>query len=116
MAYRSNRLAEELKNEISRIVNQELRDPRVGFVTITTVKVSPDLKYARIYFSVLGSEDEKKATLEALSSAAGFIRRQIGLRIKLRHVPEMTFYYDDAIEHGDRMMRIFEDIKKELPQ
>ncbi|MBK7599134.1 MAG: 30S ribosome-binding factor RbfA [Acidobacteria bacterium] len=116
MAYRSNRLAEELKNEISRIVNQELRDPRVGFVTITTVKVSPDLKYARIYFSVLGSEDEKKATLEALSSAAGFIRRQIGLRIKLRHVPEMTFSYDDTVEHGDRMMRIFEDIKKELPQ
>lgn len=116
MHHRSNRLAEELKNEISRIVNQELRDPRLGFVTITSVKVSPDLRYARIYFSVLGSADDKTATLDALTGAAGFIRRQIAMRIKLRNVPELTFTYDDTVEQGDRMMQIIEEIKKELPQ
>jgi ribosome-binding factor A len=116
MSYRSNRLAEELKNEISAIISQEVRDPRIGFATITQVKVSPDLRYARVFVSVLGSPEEKKETFDALTSANGFIRRQIALRIKLRYTPELSFAYDESVDRVDRMMQIIEEIKKELPE
>ncbi len=115
MSHRSNRLAEELKHEISAIISQELRDPRIGFATVTLVKVSPDLRYARVFISVFGSPEEKKQAFDALVKAGGFIRRQIGSRIRLRYTPEITFAYDETIEEGDRMMRLIEEIKKELP-
>jgi ribosome-binding factor A len=113
MAHRSHRLAEELKNEISVIIAQEIKDPRVGFATVTEVKVSPDLRYARVLVSVFGSPEEKQETFEALVRATGYIRRLIGARIRLRHTPELIFAYDDSIEHGDRMMRLFDEIHKE---
>jgi ribosome-binding factor A len=116
MSFRSHRLAEELKNEISAIITQELRDPRVGFATVTEVKVSPDLRHARVSISVFGSPEEKQQTLDALASASGFIRRQIGSRIKLRYTPELSFDYDQSVEQGDRMLRLIEEIKKELPE
>jgi ribosome-binding factor A len=116
MAYRQNRLAEELKNEISAIIMQEVRDPRVGFATVTEVKVSPDLRYARVFISVFGSPEEKKQTLDALAKATGFIRRQIGSRIKLRYTPELSFDYDESVEQGDRMMQLIDEIKKEIPE
>jgi ribosome-binding factor A len=116
MSYRSHRLAEEMKNEISAIIARQVRDPRVGFATVTEVRVSPDLRYAKVLVSVLGSPEEKQKTLAALESAAGFIRRQIGARIRLRVTPELTFEYDETIEQGDRMMRLIEEIKKELPE
>jgi ribosome-binding factor A len=116
MAYRSNRLAEELKNEISVIISRELRDPRVGLVTVTGVEVSPDLRYAKTLVSVLGSPDQKQETLRALEKASGFVRRQIGARIRLRYIPEITFDYDDSIEQGDRMLQLITEIKKELPE
>jgi ribosome-binding factor A len=115
MSYRSNRLAEELKNEISAIIMQEVRDPRVGFATVTGVKVSPDLRYARVLISVFGTPEEKKQTLDALTSATGFIRRQISSRIKLRYTPELSFDYDQSVEQGDRMLQLIEEIKKERP-
>lgn len=116
MSYRSHRLTQELKHEISLIIAQEVRDPRIGLLTVTEVEVSPDLRYARIYVSVLGSPEEKKQTLDALASAGSFIRRQVGARIKLRHTPELTFAYDESIEQGDRMMQLIEEIKKEQPE
>ena len=116
MSYRSHRLSEELKNEISAIIAQEIKDPRVGFATVTEVKVSPDLRHARVLVSVLGSPEEKQATFDALIGATGYIRRLIGARVKLRHTPELSFVYDDSIEHGDKMMRLMEEIKKELPE
>src|SRR5262249_22566426 len=116
MSYRSQRLAEELKNEISAIIAQEVRDPRVGFATVTEVKVSPDLRYAKVFVSVFGSLEEKQQTLGALQRATGFIRRQIGARIRLRYTQEITFDYDERIEQGDRMMQMIEEIKKELPE
>ena len=116
MSYRPNRLAGELKNEIGAIISREIRDPRVVFATVTEVKVSPDLRYARVFVSVLGSPEEKKRTFDALTSAAGFIRRQIGSRIRLRHIPELTFAYDETVEQGDRMMKLIDEIKKELPE
>jgi ribosome-binding factor A len=116
MAHRPNRLAEELKNEISAIVSREVRDPRIGFATVTQVKVSPDLRYARIYVSVLGSPEERRQSLDALTGAIGFIRKQIGSRIRLRYTPELSFAYDESVEQGDRMMRLIDEIKKELPE
>ncbi len=116
MSYRSHRLSEELKNEISAIIAQEIKDPRVGFATVTEVKVSPDLRYARVLVSVLGSPEEKQATFDALAGATGYIRRLIGARVKLRHTPELSFVYDDSIEQGDKLMRLMEEIKKEAPE
>ncbi|MGH9846025.1 MAG: 30S ribosome-binding factor RbfA, partial [Blastocatellia bacterium] len=115
MSYRSHRLAEELKSEISAIIAREVRDPRVGFATVTEVKVSPDLRYAKVLVSVFGSPEEKQETLAALVRASGFIRRQVGARIRLRYAPEISFDYDETVEQGDRMMRLIEEIKKELP-
>jgi ribosome-binding factor A len=106
-------LAEELKNEISAIIAQEIKDPRVGFATVTEVKVSPDMRHARVLISVLGSSHEKHETFEALVHATSYIRRLIGARIRLRHTPELSFAYDDSIERGERMNRLFDEIKKE---
>jgi len=116
MSHRSHRLAEELKNEISAIIAQEVKDPRVGFATVTEVEVSPDLRYARVLVSVLGSPQEKQETFDALVRATGYIRRLIGARVRLRRTPELSFVYDDSIEHGDRMMRLFDEIKRESPE
>jgi len=113
MNFRSDRLAEELKNEISSIISQEVRDPRVGFATITEVKVSSDRRYARVYLSVLGKPEERRETLSALDGAGNFIRRRIGARLKLRYTPQLTFTYDESVERGERMTQLFDDLKKE---
>ena len=116
MTHRSQRLAEELKNEISAIIAQEVKDPRVGFATVTEVEVSPDLRHARVLVSVLGSPEEKQEAFEALAGATGYIRRLVGARVRLRHTPELNFVYDDSIERGDHMMRLFDEIKSESPE
>jgi ribosome-binding factor A len=103
-------------NEISAIIAREVRDPRVGFATVTEVKVSPDLRYARVLVSVFGTPEEKHETLVALASAAGFIRRLVGSRIKLRHTPEISFAYDDSVERSDQMMQLFDEIKQQSPE
>ena len=113
MHHRSQRLAEELKNEINTIIAQEIKDPRVGFATVTEVKVSPDLRHARVAVSVLGTPQERQETFEALVHATGYIRRLVGARIRLRHTPELSFAYDDSIERGDQMMRLFNEIETE---
>ena len=115
MAHRAGRLAQQFKQEISAIIARELQDPRVGFATITDVRVSPDLTTARVFVSVLGSPAQQQETVQALNQGAGFVRRLLSARIRLRRHPELTFVYDDSIEKGQRMMQIIEEIKKELP-
>ena len=114
MQYRSNRLAHQLRDEISSIISREIKDPRVGFATITEVRVSPDLKYAKIFFSVLGPQEKKKDTLEALNHASGFVRRQLGSRLRLRQVPEIQFTFDETIEYGAKMDAILDEVGHEL--
>ena len=114
MQYRSDRLAQELRNEVSFIIARELKDPRLGFATITTVKVTPDLKYARILVSVLGTPEKQKATMVALNKATGFVRKQLGSRLKLRQIPELKFEYDDSIEYGAKMDEILNEVGREL--
>lgn len=116
MQYRPNRLAQELKNEISAIITREMPHHNFGFVTITEVKVSPDLRYARVLVSVFGPPDEQKKSLDLLNSEKAFVRQLIAKRFRLRHAPEISFVYDETIEHGDRMLRMIEEVKKELPE
>ncbi|OLN27010.1 30S ribosome-binding factor RbfA [Desulfosporosinus metallidurans] len=108
--HRPNRLAETLKEEISQLIRVELKDPRIGFVTLTSVDVADDLAHAKVYVSVLGTEDEGKASLEALNRAAGFVRSEIGKRIRLRHVPAIDFKYDPSIQHGAHIAKLLRDV------
>ncbi|MBS1791869.1 MAG: 30S ribosome-binding factor RbfA [Acidobacteria bacterium] len=116
MQHRPNRLAHELKNEISSIITREMPHHQFGFLTITEVKVSPDLRYARVFVSVLGSPEEQKRTLDLLNGEKSFVRQLIGKRFRLRHTPEISFVYDETIEHGDRLLQMIEEVKKELPE
>ncbi|MGH9800709.1 MAG: 30S ribosome-binding factor RbfA [Blastocatellia bacterium] len=116
MQYRPNRLAQELKSEISAIISRELPHHNFGFITITEVKVSPDLRYARVLVSVFGPPEEQKKSLDLLNNEKAFIRQLIGKRFRLRHTPEISFVYDETIAHGDRMLRMIEEVKKELPE
>lgn len=108
--HRANRLAESLKEEISQLIRVELKDPRIGFVTLTSVDVAEDLAHAKVYVSVLGTEDEGKASLDALNRAAGFVRSEIGKRIRLRHVPTIVFKYDPSIQHGAHIAKLLRDV------
>jgi ribosome-binding factor A len=115
MQHRPDRVAHELKNEISVIIARELHDPRVGLATVTDAKVSPDLRHARVYVSVYGPPEEQQETLAALNHAAGFIRRAIGSRLRLRRSPEIVFTFDESVEYGDRMERLIAEVNQENP-
>lgn len=110
---RTNRVAEQMKKEIGDIINQKLKDPRVGFVTVTDVDLTNDLQHAKIFVSVLGDEEEKEASLTGLTKASGFIRTEVGKRIRLRKIPEIIFKFDEAHEHGNRIESILRNLNKE---
>lgn len=110
---RQRQVAELLREDISRILREEVRDPRVGFVTVTNVEVTPDLRRARVYVSVLGSHDEQSASLEALEGAARFVRGQLAHGWTLRYLPEIEFCWDPAIERAARVMELLEQVKQE---
>jgi ribosome-binding factor A len=111
---RTSRLNEEIKKIISTIIQNELKDPRIPMITsITHVDVTKDLRYAKVYVSVYGDEEQKSKCIEGLKSASGFIRKEIGGRIKIRYVPELVFELDNSIEHGLHISQILEEIKKE---
>ncbi|WP_026674241.1 30S ribosome-binding factor RbfA [Alkalihalobacterium bogoriense] len=110
---RASRVGEQMKKELSDIIMRELKDPRVKFVTVTGVDVTGDLQQAKVYITVLGSEEEKADTLKGLSKASGFIRSEIGKRIRLRKTPEITFTFDESIEYGNRIEALLADLNKE---
>ncbi len=114
MIDRTNRISEEVRREISEIVQNELKDPRLSRMTsIISVNVTRDLRYAKVYVSVLGSEEEKKNTINGLKSAAGFIRREIGQRIQLRYTPELQFELDNSIERGVYLSKLIDKTLKD---
>ena len=106
---RVNRVAEQMKKELSDIISNRIKDPRVGFVTVTGVDVTGDLQQAKAYITVLGN-DSREATLEGLNKAKGFIRSEIGKRIRLRKTPEISFEIDESIEYGNRINRLLHDL------
>jgi len=110
---RPGRVQEALRQEISRIVHKELKDPRLGFLTITRVELSKDLRYAKVFFSVLGEPKDKRLALKGLNSAKGYIKGLISDRIKLRFTPEIDFRIDDSLEHTQKIYDILDKLKKE---
>jgi ribosome-binding factor A len=110
---RPERLAEQIKEEVSLIIAGEVEDPRVGFVTVTEARVTPDLKHAKIYVSVLGTEKEVKESLAALKHASGFIRTQLGAMLRMKRTPELHFVYDETTETAARIEELLsEEVKK----
>jgi ribosome-binding factor A len=106
MGRRPERLAEEIREEIARMIAFELKDPGVGFVTVTRVELAHDLRYARVYVGIMGDEAERKKSLDALRRAAGFVRRELGRRLRIHHSPEIDFRYDKGIDATDRVARL----------
>ncbi len=113
MVDRINRISEEIRKEVSGIIQNELKDPRLPkFISVTGVNVTKDLRYAKIYISVLGNDEEKKSAVNGLKSAAGFIRREIGHRMQLRYTPEMLFELDNSIEQGAYISKLINETVK----
>jgi ribosome-binding factor A len=110
---RSERLAELILAEISELVVRDLKDPRLGFVTFTRVVLSPDLRHAKVFVSILGSEPEKARTLQGLASATGYIRRHLGRIARLRYTPELTFLIDESMEHGAKIAQLLRQLHAE---
>lgn len=113
MGIRSERVEGQLTKEISKILQEDLKDPRIGFVTITRIDLTGDLRYARIYFSILGDDKAKEESLRGIKSAVGFIRKLIAERMNLRYVPELYFKLDNSIEYSINLEKTFERIKNE---
>jgi ribosome-binding factor A len=112
MENRQRRLGELLKQEISDMVLREIKDPRIGFVSITSVILTADLRHAKVLVSVFGSERERTASLAGLRSATGFIKRELGHRLRLKYVPDITIVYDDSIEQGTRIVSLIDSVVK----
>jgi len=110
---RKDRLADQLKKEIADILLRQVKDPRVGSVTITDAQLTDDLRNAKIFFVEMGREGFDPQTLEGLQNALGFIRRELGKRLQIRRVPEILFRQDETFVQGDRIERLLAEIRKE---
>jgi ribosome-binding factor A len=107
---RVSRVGEQIKKELSQIVQRELKDPRIGFVTVTAVEMSGDLQQAKVYVSIFGQTEEKEQTLIALEKAKGYMRSEIGKRIRLRYIPELSFVSDESLEHSEHINKLLSDV------
>jgi len=99
-------VAEEIREEVAQIIGRELKDPRIGFVTVTRVTLTPDLRTAHVNVGILGDAAQHEKTLDGLRKAAGFMRREVGRRIRMRHTPELVFHYDEGLDATDRVARL----------
>jgi ribosome-binding factor A len=110
---RVGRVGEQIKKEISSIIQSELKDPRIGFITVTGVEITNDLSQAKVFLSVLGTDEQKEETLKALGRSSGYIRSELGKRIRLRKVPELMFRLDASIDYGSKIERLLEQVNGE---
>ena len=108
---RTDRLNEQLKQEISLVVRDEVRDPRVGLATITAVQTSPELDHARVYFTALGDDEERGEILTGLRSASPFIRSQLSRRLHMRRIPELHFELDRVLEEASRIEQLLREVR-----
>ncbi len=116
MTRRTDRINGLLRQEISQLISHELKDPRLlGVVSITQVDTSVDLRHARVFVSVLGSQEEKETVLRGISSAAGFMRRELRERLSLKYIPELSFVLDQSIEEADHILRMMDRLSEEGP-
>lgn len=109
------RLNEQLKRELTALIQFEVRDPRIGMVTITDVEVSPDLYHAKVFFTLLGDADERSTAAEGLRAAAGFLRTEIGRRMHIRRAPELHFTFDATLEHAARIEQLLREARRDAP-
>jgi ribosome-binding factor A len=107
---RPQRLALQIQQEVSVMISRDMKDRRVGFVTVTGVQLTPDLGHARIFISMMGSEGEKKESLEALNHATGWVRHELGQRIRMKFIPEIVFQMDTSQEYGEHIDRLIDEI------
>jgi ribosome-binding factor A len=111
MSQRTERVDELLRQEIGLILAREAKDPRIGFATITEVETTPDLRHARVWVSVIGSESERTETVAALQHAMHFVRRELGTRLRLRRIPELHVRLDDSLERGTRVLHLIQELE-----
>jgi ribosome-binding factor A len=104
------RVDEAVREVLSDVISTHLQDPRVGFVTVTGVKTSPDLRHARVYVSILGDGGEREASLEGLRSAHGYLQSRVAAELRLKHTPSLTFEYDDSVDRGMRITQLIEEV------
>jgi ribosome-binding factor A len=107
---RSERLGHQIRVELAELMAREVKDPRIGFATVTRVELSADLHHAQVFVSVLGSPEEQQSSIEGLSSAGGFLRHEIGHRLALRRVPELVFILDQGLEAGEKIDMLLQKI------
>ena len=108
---RMRRVNEAVREVLSGHIGEDLKDPRIGFVTVTGVETSPDLRHARVYVSVLGSDEEKDAALEGLRSSAGFLQSKVGQELRMKRTPTLTFVHDDSIDTGMRITELLSEVE-----
>ena len=107
---RQRQVADLLRDEISFIIQRGLKDPRIGFASITRVEVSPDIRYATVFISVLGTEEEQSESLVALNNASGFIRHELGPKLSIRNIPNVSFRLDRSMQHAENVQRLLNEI------
>jgi ribosome-binding factor A len=110
--HRQNQLAQVITHELSDLMRLRMKDPRIGFTSITAVEVTKDLSYAKVYVSVMGSPEEQRDTMRALRHAAGFLRHELAQRLTVRHVPELTFQLDESIARGARVIELLNQMSE----
>ena len=113
MSGRTARIDHRIQHELMDILQREMRDPRVGFATVTRVETSKDLGHARVWVSVLGSDEQREETMQGLRDATPWLRRRVGERLQLRYVPRLSVRYDDSIEAGDRVLRVLSELERQ---
>jgi len=113
MSTRPERVGDQIRSELAQLLSRDVHDPGVGFLTLTHVRVTPDLQLARVYYTSLGDDKARQESARALKRAAPFLRRQLGQRIRLRRVPELEFLYDESIAQHDRIEQILQELKAE---
>ncbi len=111
MSQRTERIDELLRQEIGQAIERELSDPDIGFATVTQVETSPDLSYARVWVSVIGSAEQRRATLAALRRAKAYLRRGLGSKLRLRKIPELDIRLDDSAERGTRVLHLLDELE-----
>jgi ribosome-binding factor A len=113
MSQRTDRLDSQIRAELMELLQREMKDPRIGFATVTRVETARDLGSAKVWVSVLGTPEEQQAAVKALTDAAPWLRRQLGGRLTIRHVPQLVIRHDDSIEAGDRVLRLLNELSDE---